>query len=461
MSTLLIPISMFVKSYIHSLPTLMQSVPIYFFGLFFCYKIYVNPNKINQISISYRVLEVYSVVLVSQLLMILYSYTVATRKEITSGLTTGPVNTFVFFANLCLVYALVCLIIETDLDEKSFFKSIVITLIVYLAIVLLPQVLATVSSIPDRWVNLIGRFLEAHHEGRTFYDNGSYVTTLHRVNGLDPEASFFAAKMGIIFVPVVLAILKNKYNVISGKTNDKLYLYWILLVLMMITLFFAKTSTGMLVIVMVVVSLFFVVGKKQRLYLWTALILGILGIIVLYFVSGYVHGLLNQYLFEKSGTDNRLGGTIALFRTFIHYPLFGVGYGYTSNYNFMYVPKWTTHNAEYMYVYMKSKAGYPDLSQMGSILASYGLIAAVPVCIYINNKLRKVKDLKSMLLKKSKSDAKSVFLNTVMDSFIFYLIYLVVLSLFSFNIQDEIYLLMFMFYIRVINNAVANNKTKL
>lgn len=449
MAAFLIPISMFTRSYVYSIPMLLQSLPIYFFAFFVAFKFLVNSNTVSLIPINYTVIRVFAFVLVTQLIMILYSFSISDRKSLTSGLATGPINVFLILGNICLVYSLIYLTVDSTKTAQAFFKSIIWTVIAFFILVLLPQIIATRSSVLNGWVNFLGKTIEAHHKGRTFYDNGSYVTTLHRVNGLDPEASFFAVKIGVIFVPVILASLKNRYDILSGKLKRHLSLYWTLLILLMITLFFAKTSTGMVVIGLTVITLFFVVPKQQRYWLWCAIIAGFLMVILLYFTNSYVHNLLEQYLFNKSGTSNRLGGTIALFRTFLHYPFFGVGSGYTSYYNFKYVPQATTHNFEFENVYMK--LGYPDLSVMGSILASFGLIVAIPLFIFVKNKLKKAKQVQAVLRTQHSSDA--CFVKTVIDSFYFYLIYLIVLSFLSFNLQDEIYLVMLMFYIQVINQA--------
>lgn len=448
MAALLIPISMFIKNYSYTLPTLLHSLPIYFFGLFILVKLYVNPEVVGSLSINIKVVWTYAVILLAQLVMILYSYSVAARKSLTSGLATGPINAFLFFGNLCLIYILMVVMLDSITAECAFFKSIFVTIILFFILVLLPQIIATVSPVLDSWVNLIGRLFEGRHQGRdAFYANGSYVTTLHRINGFDREASFFAAKIGIIFIPPVLAVLKNQYNVLSGKVNDRLYCFWFLLLALLATLFFAKTSTGFVVIAITGLSMFIVVPKSRRYLLWWGIAVLLVAIAFLYSISSYVREMLNQYLFEKSGTDNRVGGTIALLKTFLHYPLFGVGSGYTSFYNFKFVPEWTTHNSEYLNVYRK--IGYPDLSVLGSVLASYGLIAVIPIIVYFKNKVKQVQELKQRLT----NTKKDLFLKTVLDSFYFYLVFLFILAIFIFDFTDEIYFVMLMFYIVVINRA--------
>lgn len=385
-----------------------------------------------------------------QLIVIIYSYSVSDKKGLTSGLVTGPINSFVFMGNIILVYMLVYLVINSDQSEKLFFKSLMISLIILFIVVLLPQIIATFSTKLDAWVNFIGRHFEAQYKGRNdFYFNGSYTTSLRRVNGLESEASYLAGLLGIVFVPPILASLKNKYNFITDKVNNSSITTWTLLGVIIMTLFFAKTSTGFLIIALIALCLFAVVSSDARKYLLGAYVLMGLMLVLMYLVIPQIHLILNQYVLAKKGTDNRLGGTIATFKTFFHHPLFGVGSGYTSYFYLKYVPKSTIHNWEYQHVY--SKTGYPALSVIGNALASYGLLGVGAFFIYIKNKIKIVRRLRKKIAIENVND--SIFLKTVMDSFYFYLFFLAVLSIFIFSWQDEIYLLIFMVYLQIIRRA--------
>lgn len=428
----------------------MQSLPIYIFSFLLVLKLFKTDNYLDAVPLNMRVVIMFLIILLSQLIMILYSHSITDKKLFTSGLTTGPVNAFLFIGNFLLMYILVFSTINSLKKEKLFLKSLIVTISVLFVLVLLPQIFGTFTTIFDKWTNLIGSLFEATHRGREdFYANGSYATTLRRVNGFEKEASFLAAKVGIIFIPPILAAIKNQYNLVTDRVNDKIYLYWILLSAMVLTLFFAKTSTGFIVIGLIIITLFWAIPKNKLWVLLTGLFITLLGVIILYMVSPYVHFMLNKYILEKSGTDNRLGGTIALFRTFFHYPLFGVGAGYTSFYNFKFVPEWTTHNYEFQEIF--SKTGYPDQSVLGSWFASYGLVGIVPAFIYIKNKIVLSRTIKHNLASLDKNNAK--FIATVIDSFYIYLIYVLVLSVFTLSWTDEIYLLVFMFYIHSINQA--------
>jgi hypothetical protein len=431
----------------------MQSLPIFIFALLLGIKFLENYRSVLAVPVNYRVSFWMAAILLMQLLVIIYSYTVTDKKEFTSGLTTGPVNTFVFFGNIVLVYILVYLVINSYHAEKLFFKSLMITLIVFLIVVLIPQIIATSSTKLDGWVNFLGRSFEAQHKGRAdFYFNGSYTTTLRRVNGFEPEAAYLAALLGIVFVPPILASLKNNFNLITGKVTRHLSSMWLLLAVIMVTLFFAKTSTGFLIIGLIALCLYVDVSKRSRGFLFGLYILMGFGIILLYLVSPHIQMILNQYVLAKKGTDNRLGGTIAAFKTFLTHPLFGVGSGYTSYFYFKYVPHTTIHNWEYQNVFLKF--GYPELSIIGNALASYGLLGIGTFIIFIKNKVKAAQKLRHTL--KVDTSTQSVFLKTVMDSFYFYLFFFAILSVFTFSWQDEIYLLMLMVYLQIIRRATSH-----
>lgn len=458
MPALLLPVSLFIKTLSYTLPSLVQSLPFYAFVFFFCIKFLENNHLVLSVPINYKISLWMSLILLVQLVVVVFSYATATDKKLTSGLTTGPLNIFIFFGNIVLVYFLVYLVFDSDQAERLFFKSLIVTFVIFFMLVLLPQIIATSSTKLDSLVNFIGHLFESHHKGRqTFYFNGSYTTSLRRVNGFEPEASYLAALLGIVFIPPVLAAIKNKFDLFRGKQVRQAKFMWFVLGLILITLFFAKTSTGFLIIGLVGLCLFIVIPKESKRFLIFGYLALVLVIIFLYSSIPSIHTMLNQYVFAKKGTDNRLGGTIAAFKTFLHYPIFGVGLGYTNHFFMKFVPQATTHNWEYQHVY--SKIGYPWLSVLGGFLASFGLFGTIPVVIFIKNKIRSARQLKKKLI--AKSSERSAFLRTIIDSFYFYLLFYIVLSIFIFSWQDEVYLLMLMVYLQIIRNAqdtdIVNN----
>ena len=94
--------------------------------------------------------------------------------------------------------------------------------------------------------------------------------------------------------------------------------------------------------------------------------------LVLYIsVPGY-REIVSQWLLKKQGTDNRLGGTIGLWESFIHHPILGVGFGNEGIYIHQFLPDWSKHNSEYINVY--SKVSYPILNDFLGWLARFGVV---------------------------------------------------------------------------------------
>ncbi|PIO83055.1 hypothetical protein BSQ39_05435 [Loigolactobacillus backii] len=455
MEWLLIPISMLIKNFSFSLPGIIGTLPVYLFTLLLFFKWVTQPDLFGQLMVSRRVLIGTFAFGISQLIMIFYSYQITNRPQDTSGLSTGPVNVFLFIANLFLVYYLLQVVISDQHKALGFIRSLLITYVVFGILVLIPQIVATRSHLMDGWVNFLGRMFEAEHQGRfDFYRHGSYATTQRRVNGFSQEASFLAAMIGIVFLPIVMAAIKNRYDYFSGKLHQRQWFYWVLLIFSFIVLFFAKTSTGFIVIALAVVILFFASSASdQRRYLKAGVVALVL-LVVLYIADPGVQAILQKYVLNKQGTDNRLGGTIALFLTFLHYPLFGVGRGYTSYYSFLYVPKSTIANPEYFMTFVQT--GYPDQSVWGEIFASYGLVTIVPTFLYLYHKVKTALNLKRFFVKQT--DSSSILYVTILDSFFYTLIMFAVLAIFTFSWNDEIYFVIFFFYIVIINRVSGELK---
>lgn len=449
MEWFLVPVSMFLKNFSYTLPTVLSTFPIYILAGLFFYRLVDNPNNLEILETDRRVVTMTLVLLTSQLVMIVYSFQITMRPQDTSGMATGPINLFAYFANVFLVYYLLVLVLKGPSQIRNFVKSTIVTFVVFAVFVLLPQIIATKTESLDNYVNIVGRLFEATHKGRNdFYRYGSYTTTLRRVNGFSQEASFLAAQLGIVFIPFLLAAIKNKVDYFREKMSQTSFLfYWGLLLFSFTTLFFAKTSTGFVVIVVAIVAFIVSLPAKQRNNYYYGIGIMVLLLILFYFIDPSINELLNKYIFKKQGTSNRLGGTLALFTTFLHYPIFGVGRGYTSFYNFEFVPKALTHNEEFFQVFQRN--GFSNQSMWGEILAGYGLIGVVPVLVYIYHKLKKGHQIQQLL--KRKLTPVNQLYSTIIDSFYYTLVIFAVVMLFSLSWTDNIYLVVFFFYIIVIN----------
>lgn len=445
----LVPVSMFLKNFSYTLPTTLSTIPFFLMVIFLLFSIYSTPAGLEKIQIDTKVLITTLVVMLSQLVMYLYSYQITNRPHDTSGLVTGPINLVCYIANIYIVFYLMQLTMQDSKKIRNFVKATMITYTVFALFVLLPQVYATSHWGLDHYVNFIGKTFEATHKGRDdFYQFGSYTTTLRRVNGFSQEASFLAAQIGIVFLPFILAAIKNKFDYFSDNFSylSKAY-YWLLLLITFVTLFFAKTSTGFVVIAVAIVVFIFSLPRKERWFYYKVIGLVLCLLLILYLFDPAINNILDRYIFKKQGTSNRLGGTLALFTTFIHYPITGVGRGYTSFFNFKYVPSGLTQNKEFYQVFQKT--GFSNQSMWGEVFAGYGLIAIVPVFTYIYHKVKAAKRLKKVL--SQNSTITNRLYATVIDSFYYSLCIFSIVMLFSLSWTDNIYLVIFFFYIVIIN----------
>lgn len=450
MQTLMLPITMLTKQFFWFLPGNFSELPTLIFLGWIVYYFGFKKTPLAQIRINGAVLVFLIIANLIQLLTMVYFQTKIARVPASTTASPGVFHAWLNFTaieiSIVLIYYVVFFNIKTDREINDFFKVTVTTLIVYLIIILLPQVVATRFGFLDGWVNLIGRLFEQRWPGRNFYAMGSYVTTLRRVNGLAPEAGYLAAQLGIVFIPPLLAALKNRYDYFSSA-EQPMRKYWILLGATLITLLFAKTSTGILVIVLTLVLLFITGTNTQRKrYVFSYVVLVIVGLIGYVLIPG-LRNLLNQYIFQKSGTSNRTGGTLGLLITFFHYPITGIGNSFTNYFLLKFVPLDTRYNAEYFAVY--SATGYPVLSNAAGWLAQYGLIIVAPIVYYLYRKVRTAYSIKKRL--HALYDAQSLLYKTVVDSFLYSLVMYFVLSVLIFTWSESYYFLMFFVYVVIIN----------
>lgn len=442
----LIPIGMFLKNFGSKLPAVAETVPFYLYSVMFFIQLTRRKDPFGQIVFDKKIVTVTLVGIMSQLIMIVYSYSITDRPEFTSGLLTGPLNLFLLIYVIFMTYYLVAFIIDTPQKIRNVLQSVIITLIAFMVIVLIPQVIGTFTDKIDAYLNFIGKFSAIHKRRADFYYRGSYITTLRRVNGWSREASYFAAQVGIIFIPIIISACKFKYKFFKKQLA---WINWFVLVCCFLVLFFAKTSTGFLVIGLSIILIYLGATAELRKQYFRAGLFVLLIVVMLYIGSGMFRGILNNYIFQKQGTSNRLGGTIALFITFLHYPVTGIADGYGSYYTFLYVPKSTMDNAEFRDVY--SKTGYPPLSIWGEFLSGYGLIILVPILVYVYHKIKLTTAIQNALLNSTISQGNKQTYYLVIDAFKNTLFMTAALLMFTLSWTDSIYFIVFAFYFVVIN----------
>jgi hypothetical protein len=236
-------------------------------------------------------------------------------------------------------------------------------------------------------VSFIGRFLEARWpKTSSFYQNGSYVQTIPRINGLSQEPSVFASQIGVLSFPLLLSLLKNKFNLFFESKNKSTVLYMAFFLLATTLSILIKSTSGLILVVLAWGLLFLIIfnkkNKKIQLSIFSILMLSLITLIFVYFGSPRVQNFLNEYLVQKMQNDsgvNRTTISIGLFKIFLHHPIFGVGF--SGPYLFYAIAKNVHNNQEFITFFLADKY-LPQLSELGQYLANYGLIVFAPVLYY-------------------------------------------------------------------------------
>ncbi|MFT8571093.1 MAG: O-antigen ligase family protein [Leuconostoc pseudomesenteroides] len=445
MAGFLLPITLFSKTYSYSFAetTMMIAFPI--FVLIILLQLYRFPNRIRKIIPSLQSVLLAGFFLVMQLVTMLISYSQSGDSTQTTGILRSVVFLVGWVITVYMSWAIISITITNNEEEKLFIKSGLIALMVYIVIVLLPQLLVSFNNFSIRpYVNFLADLFERHWKGRDFYWAGSYSVTNYRLNGFEPEAAFLANLLGVVYLPIILgmAITEQKNFIFKNNKFSSRYMLWLFAAVLLGFLVLARTTTGIITFVIAVLLWFLWSKKADKLIL---LVLGLLGVslaIIGYVFVNPIHDIFYNFLFNKQGTSNRLGGTIALILTFLSHPIFGVGYGFTGYFIMDYVPKSTTHNVEFQEVYRH--IGYPILSDSVGWFASYGLIIMLPALWLLARLI-----IRSLVVQKELRRTQPFDWQWhlgIQISFIVMIILAAVSSLFVIQIFLWPYLLMFFFY---------------
>ncbi|GMA70555.1 hypothetical protein GCM10025879_18010 [Leuconostoc litchii] len=386
-----------------------------------------------------------------QFLAMFLSYQHSGDSIQTTGIIRSVIFLFGWMMTVYMSWALITVTVTNYHEERLFIKSGLIGLIVYMIIVLVPQLLVTLNNFSIRpYVNTIAHLFERHWMGRDFYVGGSYAVTNYRLNGFEPEAAFLANLLGVVYLPIILGIAITKQQFWHFKKHFALekIVTWGLIVSILMFLVLARTTTGLITLVVAAVLWFLWSKRDDKIILIIFGIIAISGIAIGYFFVQPIHDIFYNFLFNKQGTSNRLGGTIALVLTFLSHPIFGVGYGFTGYFIMDYVPKSTTYNPEFQQVYRH--IGYPILSDGIGWFATYGLIIMIPALWMLARLI-----IRSLVLQhelKIRQSENWQWYLGIQISFIIMIILVAVSSLFVIQIFLWPYLLMFFFYRQTLIN---------
>lgn len=451
MVNFLLPITFFSKNYSNAVAETSSMIAFPFFVGIILVQLFRQPGRLKSILPSKTALALTGFFWVLQLGAMAWSYRITGETVLTSGLIHSVIVLATWTLTVYVAWAVIQVTVDSERDEKSFVKSGLIALSIYLLLVVLPQILVTLnvhhlSGYVNRLASLFERHWRMHGPNYDFYRKGSYVTSEHRVNGFEPEAAFFANLLGVVYLPILIGLTatgQKFWNWTRNRSWDLVVNVFFALTLFGI-LFLAKTTTGMLTAG--VAFILWIIWSKggMRATLISIAFAGVAIIAVAYVKVPTVHNLLNQFLFAKGGTDNRLGGTIGLLLTFLTHPIFGVGYGYTSFFTIKNVPEYTTHNYEFQHVY--SQFGYPNLSDLLGWFASFGLIVMIPALFLLFRLVARTYLVRYRLNSLHLSVEEQQWTRGLVASFITMIILAAFSSIFVIQVFLWPYLLMFFFY---------------
>ncbi|WP_339197962.1 hypothetical protein [Aeribacillus sp. FSL k6-2211] len=449
MSILLLPVSLFIKQ-LNDLPvSYLRELPIYIFVFLIIFSIILRKKANIKGLVCSKVFICLILVIFFQLLAMLLSYADIGNDTLNRNPIKEFVKFLIFLGCILVHYVTVKMIVNNINNIQLFIKGNGIALIISLCIVYVQFLYLLFPTVFDDIVSIIGNFEKRFD--RTWYDNGSYVQTMGRINGINQESSYLAAQLLVIFVPFILSSIKNKTNIFSINSKYNPVIFYLLLISIIIILFFAKTSTGILAIFLIVFSLWISLPMKRKIK--TGFLLVIAGFVGYFIVinSSVVMNILNEYLFDKaeSGSSmNRIGGTIALIIVWLKNFIVGIGWNYHDYYLFKNVPIWTTFNYEFQNVY-KAENFYPILSVFFGWLAEFGTICVLFILIYIYKLLRDFRSLSKKAKFYKNNSVNIKILDLIKDSAHYFVFFYIICSLFVFDWSESIYLVMFFFFVVV------------
>lgn len=460
MSVFLMPITLLIKHYLPFSYLYLSEVDLYLFMILmivYCgtrNRIYFKSiSGIKEITSSYfndlfskKVFAFFLCAFGIQCLSIIISYLSIGKSIYNKSPIVGALAFVVLFCFIFLHYIIVGVLVNSKMSVVNFIKGTYWTTISVLIVVYIQLLFLMLPSLFGPVVHFLGAFFEQKNGYMLqWYSKGSYVQTLRRVNGFFSEPAKLAAFLCIICLPFILAGMKNKYSIFNPKLNYQPIKYYSMLLLILVALLYAKTTTGIFAIILAVGVFWLTLPRKRKTSFGIAILLSFLVLILMYFTNGAIHRLVGAYIFGKVGgtsSDNRLGGAIALFITFLHHPILGVGQSYTDFYILHNTPAWTTHNSEYA-SFITVRHTFPIYSILLGWLVQYGLITCTFFFIYII----RLKKSTSKLVSKLVDHPDYLLYKTINDAAFYFLIFSFALLTVTFGWNESAFLIMFFFFV--------------
>ncbi|MET1249217.1 hypothetical protein ABWW58_10550 [Sporolactobacillus sp. STCC-11] len=454
MAYLLLPISLFIKTFnISTTLYYVVQLPVYLYSLIAVYAFFSqsknNYRRLMKDSFNKRVISCLLITLGLQIVALSWSY----FSLIGNDFNRNPINEFVklIIVILCIIshYCVVKFVVSDEKSIMKFLQGTGIALVILLVISYIQFLYLLFPNIFSKAVEILGSF--EYRYKRDWYSAGSYVQTESRINGLNPESDYLAVQYLVIFVPFILASIKNKFNFFSEKIKYHPSLYYLLLVSIIVILFFAKTSTGILAIGMIMFSLWLIVPLREKIIFAVLISIALVTIYIAAIHSPMIMEILNITLFTKLGGDsmlNRTGGTLGLIFTWLRHPIFGVGFNYHDYYLFKFVPKWTMTSYEFRSVFAPERT-YPILSAIFGWLAEFGAIFVAFISVYVYRLLKDFRRISNFVQSVNISEREKQMINALKDSVYYFFFFYLICSLLIFNWYESIYMITLFFFVVV------------
>jgi hypothetical protein len=460
------PISLLLKDYIHFVPFYLgRSIPFYFFFVMIIYGLVKRNMRFHTDIITKKFTIVLLLLLILQLLSMAYSHYTINIERYNYGVKSPFISLILFICSIFVFYLSIRMNIWTEKEIKQFLKGGIGAIAIALFVSYLQIFYLFLPGAFKGIIEIFGKYFETRWHSEVpgepvhrFYTFGSYVQTTQRVNGITQEASTNAQLFSIVFIPFLLASIRNRYNIFTQRKN--MALINALLFLTIGVLLMGRTSMGIAESLIILIILFKDISIIKKFIITLVSVVGLLFLVGYGINAGFISNILYPYLNKVSdignfSTANRFGNTIALLQTIITHP-FGVGRGYLNYYIFEYLPNWSRNNIEYdLWV----KTWFPILSANLGAIAEFGIWIFVIFGIYVVRSLKRWKKVISIL---SLEHPQFHFIQTLADSYKYFLILSCFGSFFALEWFSSVYIVIFFFFITslLVLESIYNEDTK-
>lgn len=448
----LLPFALLPKTFTSALFENFAQIAFPVFLIFLLVQLNFKPALVQDILPERRTLQIWGALIVLQFILFGWHALAYGDSDKTYGLIHGWFTFMQLIVVIWFAYTIQKIFIRDADSVFKFLASLIISLVVYLVVVIVPQLAVSFRLPFTGWTNFLAGLFERHWDSRAWYDAGSYVATQHRINGFEPEAPFLVMLLGLVFGPILVSIVQEPMKGMkNGRRLQKLV--WVLIVVLSLVFLMARSTSGYLMVALLGLFTVLFAPRSTRKWLFITGAASLAVVISAYFFVPAIHDIFEKWLFAKQGTDNRLGGAIGLLQTFIHHPFFGVGFGNEGNFIEQFLPGWSKSNSEYINFY--SKTAYPVLNDFLGWLARFGAIVVVSAIWLLGGLIVRSVNVYRQLVQSDKPE-QIEYRIVIRAFFVIVPLTLMVAMITQINAFSWPMLLMYFFYWRVIHLAEDN-----